>query len=108
MFDFAEFGYDFQTNRLVVGGEPMILHCHHYNCFLQRSIQDAEYIDSPQEHVVNQALLYLFSKDKDFREWLKANDKHDLAATAAATLAKGKRRGTNGSLLADDRETAGQ
>ena len=47
MFDFAEFGYDFATNRLVVGGEPMILHCHHYNCFLQRSIQDAEYIDSP-------------------------------------------------------------
>jgi hypothetical protein len=46
MFDFADFGYDFATNRLVVGGEPMILHCHHYNCFLQRSIQDAEYIDS--------------------------------------------------------------
>jgi hypothetical protein len=47
MFDFAEFDYDFGANRLVVGGEPMILHCHHYNCFLQRSIQDAEYIDSP-------------------------------------------------------------
>lgn len=46
MFDFAEFGYDFATNRLVVGGEPMVIHCHHYNCFLQRSIQDAEYIDS--------------------------------------------------------------
>ncbi len=46
MFDFAEFGHDFANNRLVVGGEPMILHCHHYNCFLQRSIQDAEYIDS--------------------------------------------------------------
>ena len=46
MFDFANYGYDFQINRLVVGGEPMILHCHHYNCFLQRSIQDPEYIDS--------------------------------------------------------------
>jgi hypothetical protein len=46
MFDFADFGYDFSTNRLVVGGEPMVIHCHHYNCFLQRSIQDAEYIDS--------------------------------------------------------------
>jgi hypothetical protein len=46
MFDFAEFGYDYANNRLVVGGEPMITHCHHYNCFLQRSIQDAEYIDS--------------------------------------------------------------
>jgi len=24
----------------------MVLHCHHYNAFLQRSIMDAEYIDS--------------------------------------------------------------
>jgi hypothetical protein len=46
MFDFADFGYDFATGRLVVGGEAMVLHCHHYNCFLQRSIQDADYIDS--------------------------------------------------------------
>jgi predicted hydrocarbon binding protein len=46
MFDFADFPYDFRMNRLVVGGEAVILHCHHYNCFLQRSIQDAEYIDS--------------------------------------------------------------
>src|SRR6266849_5442831 len=68
----------------------------------------AEYIDSPQEYVVNQALLYLFSKDKDFTEWLKAADKHDLAVTATAALAKGKRREANGSLLSDDREPAGQ
>jgi hypothetical protein len=47
MFDFSKFSYDFQVNRFVVGGEPMIFHCHHYNCFLQRSIQDAEYIDTP-------------------------------------------------------------
>jgi hypothetical protein len=46
MFDFADFGYDFAMGRLVVGGEAMVLHCHHYNCFLQRSIQDADYIDS--------------------------------------------------------------
>lgn len=46
MFEFADFPYDFRTGRLVVGGEAMVLHCHHYNCFLQRSIQDAEYIDS--------------------------------------------------------------
>lgn len=46
MFDFAQFPYDLAMGRLVVGGEAMVLHCHHYNCFLQRSIQDAEYIDS--------------------------------------------------------------
>jgi hypothetical protein len=46
MFDFADYEYDFRTNRFVVGGEAMVLHCHHYNCFLQRSMQDAVYIDS--------------------------------------------------------------
>jgi len=46
VIDLSQLGYDFHANRLVWGGEAMILHCHHYNCFLQRSIQDAEYIDS--------------------------------------------------------------
>jgi hypothetical protein len=40
------FEVDAEHRRCVVGGEPMIFHCHHYNTFLQRSIQDAEYIDS--------------------------------------------------------------
>src|SRR5713226_1004603 len=35
----------------------------------------AEFIGSPQEHVVNQALLYVFRKDKEFNAWLKANNK---------------------------------
>ena len=71
MFDFAEFGYDFATNRLVVGGEPMVLHCHHYNCFLQRSIQDAEYIDSAPilvgaaAEVVSAQLTNLLSRTPD-------------------------------------------
>ena len=46
MVDLSQIEYDFQHHRLVWGGEAMIMHCHHYNCFLQRSIQDAEYIDS--------------------------------------------------------------
>jgi hypothetical protein len=37
---------DTDHRRCIVGGEPMVFHCHHYNTFLQRSIQDAEYIDS--------------------------------------------------------------
>jgi len=35
----------------------------------------AEFIGSPQEHVVNESLLYLFRKDKEFTEWLKTNGK---------------------------------
>ncbi len=30
----------------------------------------AEFIDSTQEHVVNEALLLTFRKDKDFQEWV--------------------------------------
>jgi len=37
---------DFEHRRCVVGDEPMLFHCHHYNTFLQRSIEDADYIDS--------------------------------------------------------------
>ena len=32
---------DAPHRRCLVGGEPMIFHCHHYNVFLQRSILDA-------------------------------------------------------------------
>ena len=35
----------------------------------------AEFIGSPQEHVVNESLLYLFHKDKEFADWLRTNGK---------------------------------
>lgn len=31
----------------------------------------SEFIDSTQEHVVNEALLLTFRKDKDFQDWLE-------------------------------------
>jgi hypothetical protein len=46
----------------------------------------SEFIGSPQEHVVNQALLYVFSKDREFNAWLKANNKP--AILPKAKLAK--------------------
>ena len=56
----------------------------------------AEFIGSPHEYVVNQALLYLFRKDKDFHQWLKANGKPDLAVAVASAL-NGKLRRASGS-----------
>lgn len=44
----------------------------------------SQFIGSPQEHVVNEALLFIFRKDKDFNEWLKAQEKPDLAIDSAA------------------------
>jgi hypothetical protein len=35
----------------------------------------SEFLGSPQEHVVNEALLFIFRKDKDFKEWLTAHHK---------------------------------
>lgn len=37
---------DLDHRRCLLGGDPMIFHCHHYNTYLQRSIRDAGYIDS--------------------------------------------------------------
>jgi hypothetical protein len=37
---------DVDHRRCVVGGEPLIFHCHHYNVFLQRTLRDAEFFDS--------------------------------------------------------------
>jgi hypothetical protein len=42
----------------------------------------SEFIGSPQEHVVNESLLYIFRKDKDFNEWLRSHNKADLLAAA--------------------------
>ena len=34
-------------NAFIIGGEPMIFHCHHYNTFLQQSIEDTRrYVDT--------------------------------------------------------------
>ena len=45
----------------------------------------SEFIGSPQEHVVNQALLYVFRKDKEFNAWLKATNKPEVLRKASET-----------------------
>ena len=44
----------------------------------------SEFIGSPQEHVVNEALRFVFRKDKEFNHWLKAHNKVDLLAEPRA------------------------
>jgi len=46
MFSFDNYPFDTKHGAFEVGGEAMIFHCHHYLCYLQRSILDADYIDS--------------------------------------------------------------
>jgi hypothetical protein len=66
----------------------------------------AEFIGSPQEHVVNEALLYIFRKDRDFNEWLKAHDKPDLAlaTTAQEDGKRNGRRAAGGSVPAGEKK----
>jgi hypothetical protein len=35
----------------------------------------AKFIDSTQEHIVNEALALTFRKDKDFQDWLESQEK---------------------------------
>lgn len=46
VFDIHQYPFDEEHNSIEVAGEMMIFHCHHYINYLQRSILDAEYIDS--------------------------------------------------------------
>jgi len=46
MFNINDYKFDEEHNYLEIGGEAMIFHCHHYITNLQRTILDAEYIDS--------------------------------------------------------------
>ena len=46
MFDINNYKFDEEHNYLEIAGEAMIFHCHHYLTNLQRTILDADYIDS--------------------------------------------------------------
>lgn len=46
MFDINDYPFDEAHNYLEIGGEAMVFHCHHYITNLQRTILDADYIDS--------------------------------------------------------------
>lgn len=50
----------------------------------------SEFIGSPQEHVVNEALRFVFRKDKEFNQWLKMHNKLDLLAEPRHASAKEK------------------
>ena len=46
MSNINDYKFDEEHNCLEIAGEAMIFHCHHYVTNLQRTILDADYIDS--------------------------------------------------------------
>ncbi len=62
------FVQDEAFRRYLVGNEPMVFHCHHYNTYLQRSISDASYLDS-EPYLIGAAAEVAYSQFKTlFRE----------------------------------------
>ena len=76
------FELDHDHRRTLVGGEPMIFHCHHYNTFLQQSICDADYIES-RPFLIGAAAEVAFSQMKSLFEREEIEDiaqRKELAA----------------------------
>ena len=76
MFNIENYPYDEKHNCHVVAGEAMIFHCHHYLNYLQRSILDADYIESRPFLIGSAADAVCFTNSKtyakDFR-WKSLN-----------------------------------
>ena len=72
--------YFYDRNAFVMNNEPMVLHCHHYNCFLQYSIESAHtfinsrsiLIDSAQELAYSQFSNFFSGKEMTFDEKINA------------------------------------
>jgi len=60
----------------------------------------SEFIGSPQEHVVNEALRFVFRKDKEFTQWLKARNKVDLLAEPRAGVKEKVRAAATANFVA--------
>ncbi|GIV43159.1 MAG: hypothetical protein KatS3mg035_0282 [Bacteroidia bacterium] len=57
--------YDKQTNAYRVGDEPLVFHCHHYNLFLQNTIEDAEAFVDVQKLLTQSAEYVVFHQCKN-------------------------------------------
>ncbi len=55
----------------VLGGEPLVFHCHHYNCFLQASIEDTRNLIDPYPILVDCAHAVVYAQLQRLKEELK-------------------------------------
>ena len=88
VFDIRNYPYDEQRNCLVIGGEAMIFHCHHYLNYLQRSILDADYIDS-RPFIVGSAADAVFQQLSVLCKGLSVDEAKQMAAEVYKTFGFG-------------------
>jgi hypothetical protein len=78
MFDIHQYKFDEQHNSITIGGEAMIFHCHHYINYLQRSLLDADYIDS-RRFLIGSAADAVHHQLKSLCEGLSLDDAKTMA-----------------------------
>ncbi|MBI5750200.1 MAG: hypothetical protein HZA00_13865 [Nitrospinae bacterium] len=68
-------------------GEPMVFHCHHYNVFLQQTIEDPEYLDT-KPLLTNAAASCAYSQLKEMFSTEKGFDSPQSRFGAAESIFK--------------------
>jgi hypothetical protein len=78
MFDINNYKFDEQHNCLFVAGEAMVFHCHHYLTNLQRTILDADYIDS-SKFLIGSAADAVYNQMQNLCDGLNENESKQMA-----------------------------
>ena len=88
MFDINNYKFDQEHNYLEIGGEAMIFHCHHYIINLQRTILDADYIDS-RLFLIGSAADALYNQLTNLCEGLNIGESKQMAQDIYKTFGYG-------------------
>ncbi len=88
MFDVNKYEYDKEHNYLEIAGEAMIFHCHHYLTNLQRTILDADYIDS-RPFIIGSAADAIYNQLSNLCEDLNQQDSKEMAEDIYKTFGYG-------------------
>ncbi|MEA1916130.1 MAG: 4-vinyl reductase [Campylobacterota bacterium] len=88
MFDINKYEFDKEHNYLEIGGEAMIFHCHHYLTNLQRTILDAEYIDS-RPFIIGSAADAVFNQLSNLCDGLSVDESKKMAEDIYKTFGYG-------------------
>jgi hypothetical protein len=88
MFNINDYEFDAEHNYLEIGSEAMIFHCHHYLLNLQRTILDAEYIDS-RLFLIGSAADAVYNQLSNLCEGLDISESKQMAEDIYKTFGYG-------------------
>ncbi len=71
--------YHKDRHAYVLGNEPMVFHCHHYNVFLQESVENTRQFFDPYPILVDSAHSVVYNQIKTLKEKYSLNPEDTLA-----------------------------